>query len=58
MHGQAITPNHDAMFEQLLDELDAAFELSILPDRDLRLPTIAAHCAKAARLTAEALDQP
>ena len=57
MNAQAVPPNHDAMFDQLLDELDAALELSILPDRDQQLPVIAAHCATAARLTAEALSR-
>ena len=43
------------MFDKLLDQLEEASELSILPDRDDHLAVIAEHCAEAARLTAEAL---
>ena len=43
------------MFEQLLDALEEALELSVLPDRDGRLHVIAGFCATAARLTKEAL---
>ena len=44
------------MFERLLDALDAALEMSILPDRNQRLHEIAAHCAEASRLSSESIN--
>ncbi len=43
------------MFDNLLDVLEEALDLSVLPDRDDRLNDIAARCATAARLTSEAI---
>ena len=55
MNARAVPEDLDPMFDALLDALGEALELAVLADRDDRLAEIAAYCATAARLTAEAL---
>jgi hypothetical protein len=55
MNAQAVSQNMDQMFDNLLDVLEEALDLSFLPDRDDRLDDIAARCATAAKLTSKAI---
>lgn len=55
MNAGAPTEDLDAMFDRLLDELEAALDLASRPNRSERLIEIAGHCATAAQLTSNTL---